>query len=487
MWALLNGSSTRELLDCFYNRPCISSIYSTCPLQSSSLNSFPNAQFFVVDEPETLRAQRAMLDEVLPNRNLHPRPAYVNVSWGNLATLIPALTAAGFDPGSRAVFVAEGLLPHLDQESVETLLSDISALASPGSTMAFDFLHEDVLEGRVTPAGYANLALAVANKGEPFLSGMRPVYSALVRLFQGHSMRVGALMAPADLAAWRACAAKGAAGAAPQGDQGQSRCSLVSGLADGMPRYLSLASVTKAGARPGLRDAPQAISMDGAGGCDRSGRPDTSAGGPNCFVASLFTLLCGAKQGPAKVGAAAPAPKDKGVGKQVSGPLSVRGKEPPVSPARRCSGASSSSCDPAGGSRSDSPVQEQSSEWMLRTDTERAVFDGCALPTDMASSTDNGSESGTETITLPPAIGLDRAQSILPQSSGSSLTSHAALAAAAAAIAEEASEDTDPCSSGSYAPASPVHQAAEAPLPGSAQEGTMSVKDLKKLFSSLPQ
>lgn len=131
----------------------------------------------MVDEPEALKSQRAVLEAVLPNRNLHPRPSYVNVSWNNLATLIPSLTAAGFDPGSKTVFVAEGLLPHLDQESVETLLSDISALASPGSVFAFDFLHEDVLEGRVCPSGYPNLAMAAANKGQPFLSGMRPLYS----------------------------------------------------------------------------------------------------------------------------------------------------------------------------------------------------------------------------------------------------------------------------------------------------------------------
>lgn len=55
--------------------------------------------------------------------------------------LIPELTAAGFAPADRCCVVAEGVLPYLGPLEAAGLMSDVAALAAPGSRLLFDFLH----------------------------------------------------------------------------------------------------------------------------------------------------------------------------------------------------------------------------------------------------------------------------------------------------------------------------------------------------------
>lgn len=310
----------------------------------------------------------------------------------------------------------------------------------------------------------------------------------MVRMFHGYNMRVNTVMTPPDLSSWHFA---GRNSSTAVGDQGQSRCSLVSGLAGGMPRYLSLAAVTKTGTRLGLRDAPQSMSTESLHPLQHKtdGRSDTHDGTPNCFIASLVTLLCGARQCDRKTATDA--------GDLPRAPNSKSGAEPRMrahtalvkskvqgtaAPVRESSGASTSS-NGAPTTRAEPPVEEQSSEWMLRADTEQTV---CELPVVDDTHSADESESGTETITItvPPTIGLDRAQSILPQSSGSSLTSHAALAAVEAAMPDEDNQSTT-SSAGDVEPRPQV----ERKEPGDAlqhlEDQHMSVHDLKQLFNSL--
>jgi hypothetical protein len=72
------------------------------------------------------------------------------------------------------------------QERVVALLSDLSALAAPGSRFCFDFIHTDALEALQqrqakprggaeapkVPDGLAALAALAADKGRPLRSGL---------------------------------------------------------------------------------------------------------------------------------------------------------------------------------------------------------------------------------------------------------------------------------------------------------------------------
>ena len=46
------------------------------------------------------------------------------------------------------------------QAAVDQLFADVAALAAPGSLFHFDFLHLEVLEGRLAAVGYENTAKA---------------------------------------------------------------------------------------------------------------------------------------------------------------------------------------------------------------------------------------------------------------------------------------------------------------------------------------
>ncbi|GIL48590.1 hypothetical protein Vafri_4651 [Volvox africanus] len=81
----------------------------------------------------------------------------------------------GFNPRDKTLFTVEGLLYYLPPLAVARLLVSIRAVASPGSRVAFDFLHQDVFSGRRWEPGYETLRLTVRNKGEPKRSGMNPV------------------------------------------------------------------------------------------------------------------------------------------------------------------------------------------------------------------------------------------------------------------------------------------------------------------------
>ncbi|GBF97576.1 S-adenosyl-L-methionine-dependent methyltransferase [Raphidocelis subcapitata] len=125
---------------------------------------------FEVDLPAASERKRALIEALLPPG---PRPAYVAADL-SATPLMDALAGAGFDFGRPALFTIEGLLYYLPAPAVSALLGGIAARAAPGSAAAFDFLSSDALEGRRAPPppAYKVTARSVANKGEPFVSGM---------------------------------------------------------------------------------------------------------------------------------------------------------------------------------------------------------------------------------------------------------------------------------------------------------------------------
>lgn len=146
---------------------------------------------FEVDSRAVLERKKDLL---AAQSSHHRRPTFVTVDWFNIKSLLPNLVAAGFDPARRCVVLATGLLYYLSPAAVGELVSDISALSSPGSRIFWDFIHSDVLEAKaagaattadgagtpppaVLPAGFATLAAAVANKGCAFQSGFKPSIS----------------------------------------------------------------------------------------------------------------------------------------------------------------------------------------------------------------------------------------------------------------------------------------------------------------------
>src|SRR5262249_43732950 len=58
------------------------------------------------------------------------------------------LAAADFRPEVPTAWLAEGLLPYLQPEAVETLVRHVSILSAPGSRFAADFVSADLMAAR---------------------------------------------------------------------------------------------------------------------------------------------------------------------------------------------------------------------------------------------------------------------------------------------------------------------------------------------------
>ncbi len=73
------------------------------------------------------------------------------------------LTAAGFDPGGRTLFLWEGVTMYLDRKAVEDTLRRIASTAQ-GSVVAFDYFTTEALESRAPYWRYGRAATRAAGE-----------------------------------------------------------------------------------------------------------------------------------------------------------------------------------------------------------------------------------------------------------------------------------------------------------------------------------
>jgi len=138
---------------------------------------------FEVDRAAMIRLKRERLDKAnlkIPDGlNLVP----FDFERGDLRN---ALTAAGFDPGSRSFFNWMGVTYYLTQASILDNLKRLAEIASPGSELVFDYL---IAAECVPPEDrelFARLMAFVEKRGEPMISRFDPA-------------RVGAALNPGSL------------------------------------------------------------------------------------------------------------------------------------------------------------------------------------------------------------------------------------------------------------------------------------------------
>lgn len=148
----------------------------------------PRVRFFEVDLPTASATKQRLVDKLGFVKSPDQRPTYVAADLATVP-LAEALGGAGFDPHQPTLFTVEGLIYYLPEAAVSSLFSSISQLAAPSSRVFFDFMSTDALEGRGNFPGFKTTRKSVANKGEPFLSGITPSADG-----------VAAFLAPAGLA-----------------------------------------------------------------------------------------------------------------------------------------------------------------------------------------------------------------------------------------------------------------------------------------------
>jgi methyltransferase (TIGR00027 family) len=94
----------------------------------------PGATVHEIDAPRVLEFKDSVLraSGALPSCERRVVPLDLRGDWPS------ALREAGFDPARPTAWLAEGLLPYLDEETKESLLTRVHELSAPGSRLAIE-------------------------------------------------------------------------------------------------------------------------------------------------------------------------------------------------------------------------------------------------------------------------------------------------------------------------------------------------------------
>lgn len=96
---------------------------------------------FELDRPDLL----ALKQQILDRESARPRCERVTVGVDLEREWTHALLQAGFDAGRPALWLVEGLVHYLPEQSVRGLLERISSLAAPGSRLGLDCVSQTFL------------------------------------------------------------------------------------------------------------------------------------------------------------------------------------------------------------------------------------------------------------------------------------------------------------------------------------------------------
>jgi len=99
-----------------------------------------------------------------------PNVTYVQIDFTR-EDLGERLAAHGHDTGRPTLYVWSGVAPYLPPEAVAAVLDFVGGHASPETSIVFDYLHQEVLDGE-RPYGAEQLMTAVEKMGEPFRFGI---------------------------------------------------------------------------------------------------------------------------------------------------------------------------------------------------------------------------------------------------------------------------------------------------------------------------
>src|SRR5262245_60822243 len=96
----------------------------------------PGTTLYEIDQPGLLELKESILqrEDVQAACRRIPLGVDLNRPW------VPSLLAAGFVPQERSLWLAEGILYYLAEQSVHDLLGQVSSVAAPGSRLGADLV-----------------------------------------------------------------------------------------------------------------------------------------------------------------------------------------------------------------------------------------------------------------------------------------------------------------------------------------------------------
>ncbi len=128
------------------------------------------AVVFEVDHPSTSARKRQVVETVLGSLPRHVRFVPINVTE---EVLSHAMSAAGYNPSRRTLFIWEGVTNYLTEATVDGTLR-WCASARAGSTVLFTYVHRQVLDSPEAFEGTEKLFATLSAAGERWTFGLDP-------------------------------------------------------------------------------------------------------------------------------------------------------------------------------------------------------------------------------------------------------------------------------------------------------------------------
>jgi len=138
------------------------------------LNWIPGTRIFELDQPQVL----AHKEQILKAAGVQPQCARQTIGVDLNESWKEALLQSSFEPAARSLWLLEGLLFYLPNESIKRILDTVTALAAPGSWMGFDIVNHMTLTFPLTKPWVDMQAQA----GAPWLGTMEDPAGYLAEL-----------------------------------------------------------------------------------------------------------------------------------------------------------------------------------------------------------------------------------------------------------------------------------------------------------------
>ncbi len=131
----------------------------------------PDVVVFEVDHPSTQTWKHEQVERLDPDRL--PQVRFVPVDFDR-DELGAAMAAAGFDTGTRTLFIWEGVTQYLSGAAVDATLRYISNTVPPGSRLVFTYVERAIIDGSGDRSITDTLRSELERHGEPWRFGIDP-------------------------------------------------------------------------------------------------------------------------------------------------------------------------------------------------------------------------------------------------------------------------------------------------------------------------
>jgi methyltransferase (TIGR00027 family) len=129
--------------------------------------TFTDVRFWEIDHPATQRCKQSVL-----NSADVPAIHFIATDLSLAGLNGESLKAAGFDPGQKTLWLAEGLLMYFSERAVLRLLDEVREISGLGSRMIFTFMERDA-KSRIRFRKQRRLVeWWLRRRGEPFRWGI---------------------------------------------------------------------------------------------------------------------------------------------------------------------------------------------------------------------------------------------------------------------------------------------------------------------------